>query len=315
MPLDPAARLMLEAMTASGLTFQPGTTPEQRRAAMLRVMPDSARIQPVHAVDDRVIPGPAGEIPVRVFRPSAAPLPILVWFHGGGWVTGSVETHDLVCRQLCAAVDAIVVSVDYRLAPETKFPGAVDDCVAAWSWVAAHAADLGGDPARIAVGGDSAGGNLAAVVELVARDEGLAAPAHQLLVYPVADYEFERPSMVENATGYFLEADTMRWFFDHYARTPDDFADWRMSPLRAPDLAGVAPATVLTAEFDPLRDQGEAYGERLRAAGVPTEILRADGVFHGYFGMQKFLPPAKAPWDLAVSALRAALERTASGTV
>jgi acetyl esterase len=221
-------------------------------------------------------------------------------------VTGSIETHDLVCRQLCTAVDAIVVSVEYRLAPETKFPGAVDDCVAAWSWIATHATELGGDPARIALGGDSAGGNLAAVVALDARDRGQPAPVHQLLVYPVVDYEFERASMIDNATGYFLETDTMRWFYDHYARTPDDFHDWRMSPWRAPDLANVAPATILTAEYDPLRDQGEAYGQRLREAGVPAQIFRADGVFHGYFGMQKFLPPAKEPWDIAVRALRTA---------
>lgn len=310
MPLHPTAQQMLESMIDSGLAFRPGTTPEQRRAAMNRVIPDGARIKPVHAVDDRSVPGPAGEIPVRVFRPSEAKLPILVWFHGGGWVTGSIETHDLVCRQLCVAVDAVVVSVDYRLAPEAKFPGAVDDCLAAWEWVSANAAELGGDPARIAVGGDSAGGNLAAVVALLIRDNGGPAPVHQLLVYPVADHEFERPSMIENATGYFLEADTMRWFYEQYARTPDDFADWRMSPLRAPDLSGVAPATVVTAEYDPLRDQGEAYGRRLQEAGVPTEILRADGLFHGYFGMHKFLPPAKEPWDVAVSSLREAFGRS-----
>jgi acetyl esterase len=306
MPLHPAAQQMLDAMTASGLTFRPGTSPEQRRAAMNAVLVDGARIKPVHDVEDRSVPGPAGEIPVRVYRPSADTLPILVWLHGGGWVTGSLDTHDLTCRLLCSAVDAIVVSVDYRLAPETKFPGAVDDSVAAWSWVAAHAADLGGDPGRIAIGGDSAGGNLAAVVALLARDGEVPMPAHQLLVYPVTDYEFDSPAMVDNATGYFLEADTMRWFYDHYARTEADVTDWRMSPLRVNDVAGVAPATVLTAEFDPLRDQGEAYGRRLQEAGVPTEIMRADGVFHGYFGMQKFLPPAMEPWDVAVRALRSA---------
>jgi acetyl esterase len=307
MPLHPAARQMLDAMNASGLAFTPDTTPEKRREAMLGVVPDSARIAPVHAVADLSLLGPEGPVPIRVFRPTdAEQLPILVWFHGGGWVTGSIETHDLTCRQLSLAVDAIVVSVEYRLAPETKFPGAVDDCVAAWSWINAHAANLGGDPARVAIGGDSAGGNLAAVVAIIARDEGLPAPVHQLLVYPVTDHEFTSAAMVDNATGYFLEADTMIWFYDHYARTADDFDDWRMSPMRTPDLAGVAPATVLTAEFDPLRDQGEAYGKRLREAGVPVEILRAAGLFHGFFGMQKFLPSAKEPWDVAVGALRAA---------
>lgn len=306
MPLHPAAQQMLDAMTASGLSFRPGTTPEARRAAMNAVIADGARIKPVHEVEDHAVLGPGGAIAVRVYRPSAQTSPILVWFHGGGWVTGSIETHDLLCRQLCIAVDAIVVSVDYRLAPETKYPGAVDDCVAAWSWISAHAPDLGGDPGRIAIGGDSAGGNLAAVVALLARDGEVPMPVHQLLVYPVTDHEFESPSMVDNATGYFLEADTMRWFYDHYSRTDADVADWRMSPLRAPDVAGVAPATIVTAEYDPLRDQGEAYAQRLQAAGVPTQVLRADGVFHGYFGMQKFLPPAKEPWDVAVRALRTA---------
>jgi acetyl esterase len=307
MSLHPAAQQMLDAMKASGLAFTPDTTPEQRRAAMLSVMPDSARIAPVHAVYPLSVPGPGGPIGVRVYRSSATPrLPILVWFHGGGWVTGSIETHDLTCRLLSLAVDAIVVSVEYRLAPETKFPGAVDDCVAAWSWITENVAHLDGDLAGVAVGGDSAGGNLAAVVALSARDEGLPAPVHQLLVYPVTDHEFDSPAMVDNASGYFLEADTMRWFYRHYARTPADYADWRMSPLRATDVAGVAPATVLTAEYDPLRDQGEAYAHRLRAAGVPTEIVRADGLFHGYFGLQKFLPPAREPWDVSVRALRTA---------
>jgi acetyl esterase len=231
-------------------------------------------------------------------------LPALVWFHGGGWVLGSIETEDHLCRLLCDDAQAVVVSVEYRLAPETKFPGAVDDCVAAWRWVTEHASELDIDPGRIAVGGDSAGGNLAAVIALVARHEGLPMPAYQLLVYPVTDYEFERPSMVDNATGYFLEAGGMRWFFDHYARTPDDHADWRMSPLRAPDLAGLPPAIVITAEYDPLRDQGEAYGERLRDAGVPTEIMRAEGLFHGFFGLFAFMPAALPSWERAIAGMQ-----------
>ena len=306
MPLDPAARMMIDAITASGLGHVPGATPEQRRAAMSSLAVDGARIQPVHEVEDLAVPGPAGEIPVRVFRPAPGPHPMLVWLHGGGWVTGSLESHDLLCRQLSVAADAIVVSVDYRLAPETKFPGAVDDALAAWSWITEHAAELGAEQDTIALGGDSAGGNLAAVIALLTRDNALTAPVHQLLVYPVTDYEFESPSMVDNATGYFLEVEGMRWFFDHYARTADDFDDWRMSPLRAPNLTGVASATVITAEYDPLRDQGEAYGRRLRDAGVPVEIVRAEGLFHGFFGMQKFLPSAGGSWDAAVRALRGA---------
>jgi acetyl esterase len=309
MPLHPAAEPLVKMLTEAGLGFYPDSTPESMRAAMegaTRGMP----VHDVHAVEDREVPGPAGSIPVRVYRPSAElPLPILVWFHGGGWVVGSLETHDNLCRLLCDDANVIVVSVDYRLAPETKFPGAADDCVAAWMWINQHASELGGDTHKIALGGDSAGGNLAAVVALVAREQGLPIPAFQLLVYPVTDHEFDNPSMIDNAEGYFLRTAAMRWFFDQYASTPDDFADWRMCPLRAPDLTGLPAALVITAEYDPLRDQGETYAQRLRDAGVPTQSVRGDGLFHGFFGMHTFLPPARAAWDTAIGALRAAFGR------
>ncbi|HEU5478684.1 MAG TPA: alpha/beta hydrolase, partial [Candidatus Tumulicola sp.] len=183
-----------------------------------------------------------------------------------------------------------------------------DDCVAAYEWALENAAEIGGDAARIAIGGDSAGGNLAAVVALVAREQQLPQPKLQLLVYPVTDYEFESAAMIDNAKGYFLEADGMRWFYEHYARTPDDYDDWRFSPLRASDVGGLARAVVVTAEYDPLRDQGEAYGEKLRAAGVRTTIVRAQGLIHGCFGLHPFMPPAQEAWDVAVSALRETLE-------
>ncbi len=307
MPLHPLAERLMKALDASGVGFSPDSTPQSMRDAMNAVVAQGGGGEPaLHAVEARRIPGPVGEIPVRVYRSSGdASSPLLVWLHGGGWVTGSLDTHDYLCRQLCAETDATVVSVDYRLAPETKFPGAIDDCLAAWTWVTAHAAALGGDPTRVALGGDSAGGNLAAVVALLAREHALAVPLLQLLVYPVTDHEFDSVSMIDNAKGYFLEADEMRWFFDHYAATPADFANWRMSPLRAPDLGGLPPAVVITAEFDPLRDQGEAYGSRLAEAGVTTQLLRADGLFHGFFGMHGFLPPARPAWDSAIGALRA----------
>jgi acetyl esterase len=264
---------------------------------------------PVYAVENRAIPGPAGEIPVRIYRPSDAPaLPILMWLHGGGWVIGNLDTHDNICRLLCDEAGVIVVSVDYRLAPEHKFPAAVDDSVAAWTWVNANATDLGGDAQRIAVGGDSAGGNLAAVVALVAHAEGLPAPRVQLLVYPVTDRETTSASMVDNGKGYFLESERMEWFWDLYASSEADHEDWRYSPMRVPDCAGLPRAVVITAEFDPLRDQGEAYGERLRAAGVETELVRADGLFHGFFGMHAFMPAAQPAWDTSVAALRDACE-------
>ncbi|HET9730932.1 MAG TPA: alpha/beta hydrolase, partial [Acidimicrobiia bacterium] len=302
--------IMITWLADQGMTFTWDATPESRREAMTAAATNSAIAKhAVHSVRDFVIPGPESSLPVREYRPSdARDLPVLVWFHGGGWVTGNLETHDQLCRQMCDAAEATVLSIDYRLAPEAKFPGPVDDCLAAYEWVTQHASELGADPSRVAIGGDSAGGNLAAVVAILARDLGLPSPRLQLLVYPVIDHEFESAAMIDNAKGYFLEADSMRWFYSHYVRTPDDVTDWRMSPLRAPDLADVAPAVVITAEYDPLRDQGEAYVERLRAAAVDTEHVRADGVIHGFFGMHAFLPPAQEAWDVAIAALRGALE-------
>ena len=310
MPLHPSAEIMIQVLTDTGLTFTPDATPESRRAAMTAATTNPMiEKHPVHSVEDRTIPSAAGAIPVRVFRPSAVTnLPVLLWYHGGGWVTGNLDTHDQLCRMLCDAAAVVVVSVDYRLAPESKFPAAVDDCVAAYEWALDHADEVGGDGARVAIGGDSAGGNLAAVVALVARERQLPQPKLQLLVYPVTDYEFESAAMVDNAKGYFLEADGMRWFYEHYARTSDDYDDWRFSPLRASDVGGLARAVVVTAEYDPLRDQGEAYGEKLQAAGVPTTIVRAHGLIHGCFGLHPFMPPAQEAWDVAVAALRETLQ-------
>jgi acetyl esterase len=305
-PLDPTAAMMIQLLTDVGLTFTLDATPEDRRAAMIAATTNPASPKhPVHDVADAMLPGPAGDLPVRVYRPDdTGGLPLLLWFHGGGWVTGNLDTHDQLCRQLCDAAGIVVVSVDYRLAPEARFPAAVDDCVAAYEWALASASEVGADPARVAIGGDSAGGNLAAVVALVARERGLPQPRLQLLVYPVTDHEFESAAMIDNAKGYFLEADGMRWFYSHYTRDASDVDDWRCSPLRASDHSGLAPAVVVTAEFDPLRDQGEAYGEKLRAASVPTEIIRADGIIHGFFGMHDFMPPGRRAWDASVSALR-----------
>jgi acetyl esterase len=309
MPLHPTAEMMIQLLDDAGMTLTSDTTPQARRDAMIAVTTNAALPkQAVFDVQDRTIPGPAGRIPVRVYRPhDATGLPVLLWFHGGGWVTGNLDTHDQVCRLLCDAVGVVVVSVDYRLAPEAKFPAAADDCMSAYEWVLEHADDVGGDAHRVAIGGDSAGGNLAAVVALCARHEGRPQPKLQLLVYPVTDYEFDSPAMVDNAKGYFLEAESMRWFYEHYASCDADFAEWKFSPMRAPEVAGVAPAVVVTAEFDPLRDQGEYYGKRLQQAGVPTEIVRADGLIHGFFGMHAFMPPGQAAWDVSVRALREAL--------
>jgi len=309
MPMHPQAQTVLDVMSELGLVVDASTDPVAiRQAIEAFAIAGRAAAEPVARVENRTVPGPAGEIPVRAYRPADEPaLPLLLWFHGGGWTIGSLETHDNTCRSLANAVGCTVVSVDYRLAPEHKFPAAVDDAFAATQWVAEHAHELGGDPKRIAVGGDSAGGNLAAVVSLLARDAGGPDLVFELLVYPVCDHEFESPSMQENSTGYFLELESMRWFYNQYLRDERDGADWRFSPVRAGDLAGLPPAFVLTAEFDPLRDQGEAYARRLEAAGVPVEARRYDGVFHGFFGMRDLMDPAREAFDDVTKALRRAL--------
>jgi acetyl esterase len=285
MPLDPQARAVLDLLNSLG-TPPLGTVPapEARLAAAARPVPPGA---PVARVDNRTIPGPAGEIPVRIYysKESASAQPVLVWYHGGGWVLGTLDSVDHTCRELANSANCILVSVDYRLAPEHKFPACPDDCEAAYAWVLENAASIGGDPHRVAVGGDSAGGNLAAVVCLRAREHGLRLPVFQLLVYPVTDFDFERPSYVDNAEGYMLTRLSMRWFWEQYVDNADDMAHPHASPSRAADLSGLPPALVITAEFDPLRDEGEAFGEQLRKAGVPVTITRYDGMIHGFFGM------------------------------
>jgi acetyl esterase len=261
----------------------------------------------VAAVEDRRLAGPGGELPVRVYRPpGTGPFPALVYLHGGGWVLGGLDTHDGTCRALARAVPCVVVSVDYRLAPEHPFPCAAEDAWAATRHVAANAAAFGAEPGRIAVGGDSAGGNLAAVVALMARDRGGPSLVHQLLVYPVIDAAMDTPSYRENAEGYFLTADAMAWFWGHYVPDPAARRNPYASPLRAADLAGVAPAQVLTAEFDPLRDEGETYAARLRAAGVPVTLRRFDGMIHGFFSMTGSLDQAAVAVEEAAVGLRAA---------
>jgi acetyl esterase len=256
----------------------------------------------VHAVEDH----DAGGVPVRVYRPSSDPdLPIFVVFHGGGWVIGSVEQYDGIARWLANASGAVVVSVDYRLAPEHPYPAPLDDCWQALQWTASHAADIGGDGTRIAVGGDSAGGNLAAVCALLARDAGGPALALQVLVYPVCDIDFETASYAANGEGYLLDTDQMHWFFDCYTAGHVDPADWHVSPLHAPDLGGVAPAVILTAEYDPLRDEGEAYADRLRAAGVAVEYRCFEGLIHSFFGLPAY-DSASDAMEFVVTGLRRA---------
>jgi acetyl esterase len=242
--------------------------------------------EPVRETAERTIPGPGGDVAARVYWPEARSVrPLLVYLHGGGWVLGSPATHDGICRALTNATGCVVVSVDYRLAPEHPFPAAAEDAYAAVCWAADQAPSLGADGSRLAVAGDSAGGNLAAVVSLMARDRGGPPLRLQILAYPVIDGRQEYPSHAENAEGYLLTTDAMRWFWGHYAPGPADRADPYASPIAAPDLHGLAPALVFTAEYDPLRDEGEAYARALEAAGVPTTLRRYDGQIHGFFTM------------------------------
>ncbi|MBK5289774.1 MAG: alpha/beta hydrolase, partial [Acidimicrobiia bacterium] len=243
--------MVIDGIEALGIaTLTEGTDPDVIRGLMnAMVLPSTIELP---RVENAAVPGPAGDIPIRLYRPEgAASKPVVVFFHGGGWVLGSLETHDATCRALAKEIDAVIVSVDYRLAPEHRFPAAVEDAYAALSWVHAHADELGGDPARLVVAGDSAGGNLAAVMAQLARESGPALAA-QLLIYPVTDHEFTSRSMEDNAEGYFLTRDAMRWFYANYLTTAAEGDDARVSPLRAPDLSGLPPAIVLTMEYDPL---------------------------------------------------------------
>jgi acetyl esterase len=309
MPLDPQAKAILDQLMSMGGPQLHELPVPQARQAMMAMAGMQGPGEDVARVDNRTIPGPAGDIPVRIYTPAdTAPLPVLVYFHGGGWVIGGLDTHDGTCRQLANGARCIVVSVDYRLAPENKFPAAADDCYTAALWAARNAATFGGDPSRIAVGGDSAGGNLSAVVALMARDREAPKLRFQLLIYPVADSAFDTPSYRDNAEGYLLTRDAMIWFWNHYARDERDRANAYAAPLRAETVAATAPALVITAEFDPLRDEGEAYARRLEAAGVPVTLTRYDGMIHGFFGMTMFLDKAKAAMNEATSSLRRAFE-------
>jgi acetyl esterase len=263
-------------------------TPAEARAQM-EAMAASRKAEPLPTarIENRTIPGPAGALPVRIYWPPGEGVrPAIVYFHGGGHVVGSLDSHDLVARNLCGGVEAIVVSVDYRMGPEHRFPAAVEDSFAALEWVHANAASLGADPDRLGVHGDSAGANLAAVVAIMARDNGGPGLRLQSLVYPVADFRMESESYETYATGCgILTAGAMRWFREHYLRTMEDALDWRASPVLTPELKGVAPAVIIAAECDVLHDDGVTLGERLKAAGVRVERHEYAGMIHAFFGM------------------------------
>jgi acetyl esterase len=283
MPLHPQAEQFLAQLkTQRHLPLETLPVEMSRQALLLgsglcRGCPTLARLE------DRHIPGPGGPLRIRLYTPKAqGPLGVCLYFHGGGWVLNSIETHDDLVRRLTAAGNCLFVSVDYRLAPEHPFPAAIDDGYAALLWVAEHASEWGGDPARIAVAGDSAGGNIAAVLCLMSRDRSGPPIRQQTLIYPITDCDFNRPSYLANADGYFLTRSQMQWFWDQYVPDPAQRSDPYASPLRAASLAGLPPALVLTAEYDPLRDEGEAFAAALRAAGVPVKLHRYDGMIHAF---------------------------------
>jgi acetyl esterase len=290
MPLDPQIEGLLELLKQAGISSLGATTAPQARAFFRTAtveLRDPATPAAVASTEDITIPGPAGAIPARIYRPEAdGAVPTVVFFHGGGFVIGDIETHDDQARLLCRDVGAVVVSVDYRLAPEHPFPAGFEDCLAATQWAAAQIATLGGDPDRLVVGGDSAGGNLSAAVALATRETGPTLAA-QFLIYPGVDFvlDADYPSRVDNAEGYLLTADDMLWFRGHYLPEGIDLEDPRASPIHATDLAGAPPAIIGTAEFDPLRDEGEAYAKALADAGVDVRLQRYDGLIHGFYGL------------------------------
>jgi len=301
MPLHPLAQAYLEQRAAAGEKPFETLTVAAAREQSLRLSKLLGPSEAVVRVEDRLLPGPSGHIPIRIYTPAGpGPFPVLVYYHGGGWVMGSIETADGTCRALTNAVPCLVVSVDYRLAPEHKFPAAVEDAYAAAAWIAAEAGSLNGQAGRLAVGGVSAGGNLATVVARQARDRGTPHILYQLLTVPVTNFDFDTPSYQKNASGYGLTRAMMEWFWAHYLPAAADGQHPDASPLRAPDLRGLPPAFVMTTEYDPLRDEGEAYVQRLRAAGVPVTHTC-------YAGMVHVFPGPKATMDMARH-LRAAFD-------
>jgi acetyl esterase len=303
--LDPQARALLDLMVQRQVppthTLKPA---EARRMYLERRFYSQPEPPPVAQV--QALATDTG-VPLRLYRPAASGAPVLVYFHGGGWTIGDLDTHDVLCRQLCVDAGIAVVSVDYRLAPEHRFPAAVDDCLAATRWVQQQAGALGLDGTRLAVGGDSAGGNLAAVVSLLLRDAGDAMPLHQLLIYPATDMRAIAPSHTHNGQGFLLTADSIEYYRGHYIPDRAQWSDWRASPLLAPDLTRLPPALVLTAGYDPLRDEGRQYADALSAAGNRVQYICFERQLHGFITMSRILDEARTAVAVCAAVLREAL--------
>ena len=310
MTMDPQIAAILEALTSQGSPDWSTMNAEVLRAASK--MPPPETPQPVGAVRDISIPGVVGDIPLRLYQPTGTVegLPLLVYFHGGGFVIGDLDSHDNLCRAFCQALPAVVVSVDYRLAPEHRFPAAVEDALAATRWAANEAVALGADPARLLAGGDSAGGNLAAVACQIARDSGGPEITHQILLYPVCDTDLGRDSYQHLGQGYFLETPMMQWFWDQYLPEAGLRKDPRAAPLRAANLSRLPAATVITAGYDPLNEEGNLYASALHEAGVNVHHREVPGVIHGFMS---FIGVAEVA-DQALAEVVAAVQRSLAGS-
>ncbi len=305
MPLDPQVKALMDMM--KGMPLFSALSPEaaRKQTAEMRALRNASPTA-VASVENRTIPGPAATIPIRVYTPSGTgPFPVLVYYHGGGFVIGDLESHDGVCRALTNGAGCVTVAVDYRLAPEAKFPAAVEDSYAATKWVSENAARLNADANRLAVGGDSAGGNLAAVISLMARDRKSPHIVFQLLIYPATELTCSAPSHKTN-TEYVLTPDDIRWFMGHYLRDDSDRRNPMASPAYATSFSGLPPALIITAEFDPLRDEAEDYGNKLREAGVPVQVSRYEGMVHGFVSMADMIDKGKLGIAEASTALKKA---------
>jgi acetyl esterase len=316
--LDPQAKALIDLMVARAVpavhTLSPADARRFYRERRSFTQPDAPAVA---QVEDRTITGPHGAVPLRIYRPhdGAAALPALVYFHGGGWTIGDLDTHDVLCRQLCLGAGVVVVSVDYRLGPEHRFPAAVDDALAAVRWVQAEVQMLGIDASRIALGGDSAGGNIAASLAILlrdARDAAEAAPAFQLLIYPATDMRHIAPSHRVNGQGYLLTTQSIDYYRGHYLADRAQRTDPRASPLLAANHRGLPPALILTAGFDPLRDEGRQYADALSAAGNAVQYICFERQVHGFITMGRLIDEANTAVDLCASALRRALSTAAA---
>lgn len=310
MVLDPQVKALLEQLEASDAPPMESLPPQKARAGFQSLnQSPTEELEPVGYLSNRVISGPGGDLPIRIYTPEGTgPFPVLVFYHGGGWVIGDLDSHDNICRSLTNLANIVVVSVDYRLAPEHKFPAAVDDCYTAFRWVSEHPSELNIDSSHIAVGGDSAGGNLSTVVSYLTKQRGGPQLAYQLLLYPSTHISADTASHRENGEGYFLTTESMTYFRNHYLRTAEDAEDPLVSPYLIEDLSGLPPAMVVTAEYDPLRDEGEAYARRLKEAGVPVITKRYDGMIHGFISMAGQLDKGKQALQDAAQALRSAFD-------